>query len=35
EAEPTVAGLADLVPVARVLAALRSSARTEAWAELS
>lgn len=32
---PGVAGLADLVPVARVLAALRTSARTEAWCELS
>lgn len=30
-----VASLADLVPVARVLAALRDAARTEAWSELS
>ncbi|MCW2605599.1 MAG: hypothetical protein JWO60_292, partial [Frankiales bacterium] len=33
--EATVAGLADLVPVGRVLEALRASARTEAWCELS
>ncbi len=32
---PGVAGLADLVATARVLAALRTSARTETWAELS
>ena len=31
---PSVARLADLVPVARALAALRASARTEAWVEL-
>ena len=31
---PTVARPADLVPVARVLAALRASARSEAWVEL-
>ncbi len=31
---PWVADLAELVPVARVLAALRTSARTEVWAEL-
>lgn len=32
---PPVAGLADLVPVARVLAALRDSARTQTWVELA
>ena len=35
EQVPDVAGLADLVPVARVLAALRSSARREDWVELA
>lgn len=34
-ASPDIAGLADLVPVTRVLAALRASARTQAWSELS
>lgn len=34
EAAPEVAGLTDLVPVARVLAALRASARSEGWVEL-
>ena len=34
EAVPAVAVLSDLVPVARALAALRASARTEAWVEL-